>query len=64
MILVEATVLDIKDVNKGSKLARATIEYEPGPDVNISSVYNVFFYADMTTGEVQKSTTSVLSRNT
>lgn len=50
----KATILDIEDVNKGPKLARPTIEYEPGPAVDISSVYKVFFYSDMTIGEDTK----------
>lgn len=35
-------VLDVFKLNKGSKIRRGTMRYEPGPDVHTE--YNVFFF--------------------
>lgn len=46
-------MLDIKQINKGMKLPRTTIEYEPGPIVDITSVYRLYFYIDLKISEIK-----------
>ena len=59
-----ATVLEITNIQKGTKIARAILRYEPGPGVQVHSEYKVYFYTDMTIGDVKHKPSSAALRNT
>lgn len=51
------------EVNKGSKIGRATIIYYPGTDIYNIPAYKVRFLSDMTIGGIKYSSTSVPLHN-